>query len=106
MKSIIPDRESLWTKLFWAIVGPIGAIYGAFHFGYVGLGTSLLGLYGAAIAAWLALKLLRFIIKVGYAIAGKTHPLAKPFVLWDEMYQVWRLLEGPTIDLEPWPTVP
>jgi hypothetical protein len=97
-KMKMPDWESIWTKAFWAIGAPAGAIYGAFHFGYEGLGASLLGLYAATIAGWVGLKVLRFIIRVGYAIVGKTHPRAKPFLLWDQMYQVWKLLEPPIVN--------
>jgi hypothetical protein len=98
LKMKIPDWESLVRKAFWAIGVPVGAIYGAFHFGYDGLGASLLGFYGAAIAAWVGLKTLRFVVRIGYTLAGKTHPRAKPFVLWDQMYQVWKLLEPPIVN--------
>jgi hypothetical protein len=43
-------------------------------------------------------KILRLLVTIGYIVTGKTHPRAKPFVLWDQMYEVWRLLEGPVIN--------
>jgi hypothetical protein len=78
-------KMKLWGAL-WAIAVPVGAIYGAFHFGYGGIGTSLLTAYCIAIAAWLGLTLERF-------LAGKG-----PFVLWNEMYEVWKLLQGPIVN--------
>src|SRR5262249_54886380 len=75
----------------WAIVVPIGAIYGAFYFGYEGVGITLLGLCGAAIG-------LRWIIWLGHVVAGKMPARAKPFVLWTEMYTVWKLLQGPVVN--------
>jgi hypothetical protein len=78
-------KTKLWGAL-WAIAVPVGATYGAFHFGYGGIGTSLLTAYCIAIAAWLGLTLERF-------LAGK-----RPFVLWNEMYEVWKLLQGPIVN--------
>ena len=98
MKTFFPDLGRLLMKALWAIGVPVAAIYSAFHFGYEGLGTSLLAFYVAIVAIWLGLKVLRLVIRVGYAVTGKTHPLAKPFVLWDQMYQVWKLLEGPIVN--------
>src|SRR5262249_36519447 len=85
----LKDIDALMA--IWAIVVPVGAIYGAFHFGYEGLGITLLGLCGAAIG-------LRWIVRLGYVVAGKTPASAKPFVLWNEMYQVWKLLQGPVVN--------
>jgi hypothetical protein len=94
LKMKTPDWAGLATKVVWTIAAPIAAIYSAFHFGYEGLGASLLSLYAVVVAGWLGLKVLRLVVKIGYALAGKSHPLAKPFVLWDQMYEVWKLLEG------------
>jgi len=72
------DLEGLLVKAFWLFLAPLGSIYAAFQSGYEGLGFTLFGLYSAVVVLWFGLKLLRFIIKVGYFIAGKPHPLAKP----------------------------
>jgi hypothetical protein len=55
-------------------------------------------MYAVIISGWLGPKFLRFIVRVCYALAGKTHPLAKAFALWNEMYEVWKLLQGPVVN--------
>ena len=50
------------------------------------------------IAIWLAVKILRFIVAVGYAVTGKPHPRSKPFLIWGQMYEVWKVLKGPTVN--------
>jgi hypothetical protein len=93
-----PDWNRIGAKFLLVIAVPIGAIYTAFHFGYQSVGLTISGLYAGVIALWLAVKVLRFIVTVGYAVTGKTHPRAKPFVLWEQMYEVWKLLKGPTVN--------
>jgi hypothetical protein len=97
-KMTMPDWKRIGAKFLLLIALPVGAIYSAFYFGYQSVGVTISGLYAALIAVWLAVKVLRFIVRIGYAVTGKTHPLAKPFVIWEQMYEVWKLLKGPTVN--------
>ena len=90
--------KAVGTKLLRWFALPIGAIYIAYQLGYEVAGNVLTGLYIAAIVFALAFKIFRLLVRIGYAVAGKTDPRAKPFVLWEEMYGVWKLLEGPTVN--------
>jgi len=97
-KMKVPDWNRIGAKFLLVIALPIGTIYSAFHFGYESVGLTISGLYGAAIALWLFVKVLRLIVNIGYAVTGKTHPRAKPFVIWERMYEVWKMLKGPTVN--------
>jgi hypothetical protein len=92
------DWAGISSKIVILMAFPLGAIYAAFFFGYNSLGAGLSSLYGLAVLGWIASKVFSIIVKVGYGLAGKVHPRAKPFVLWEKMYEVWTLLEGPIIN--------
>jgi hypothetical protein len=97
-KMSMPEWKRFGAKFLLSIALPVGAIYYAFHFGYQSVGVTISGFYAALVAVWLAVKVLRFIGRIGYAVTGKTHPRAKPFMIWEQMYEVWKLLKGPTIN--------
>lgn len=90
--------DAVIMKAVWFVVIPVGAIWAGFHYGYEGAAVTLMSIYGLLVTAAIATKLIRFLVRVGYGIAGKPHPQAKPFLLWNEMYEVWRRLEGPIVN--------
>jgi hypothetical protein len=97
-KMNLPDWKRIGLKFLFWIVLPVCAIYYTFHFGYEGAGLSIAGVYAGLIAIWLAAKILRFIVGVGYAVTGKPHPRNKPLLIWGQMYEVWKALKGPTVN--------
>ena len=97
-KMSMPAWKGIGTKLLIEIALPIAAIYAAFHFGFESVGIVIGGLYAVLVAVWLAVRILRIIVRIGYAVTGKPHPRAKPFLLWQQMYEAWKALKGPVIN--------
>ena len=97
-KMRVPDWKGIGTKLLLWIALPVCAIYSAFQFGHDGVGLSIAGIYAIAIAIWLAVRILRLVVGVGYAVTGKPHPRTKPFLIWQQMYEVWKVLQGPAVN--------
>jgi len=90
--------ESFAMWFFWALVVPIGGIWASFHWEYTALGVWLRGIYAASIAGFLSVKILEFAIRFMRRLIGKVDPRTHAFGLWDQMYEVWRLLEGPVVN--------
>ena len=90
------ERINVW---FWSTIGvPVGIIWAAFHFGFESTGEVLLGIF---IAIWLVVLLVkvgRWIMRVLRPSSGKVDPTVQAFELWDKMYEVWKLLEGPVVN--------
>jgi hypothetical protein len=90
------ERMNNW---FWLAIGfPIAIIWGAFHFGFQSSGFWLSGIYAAIWIVVSILKLLKFVRRLITRLSGQIEPTLRPFQLWDEMYKVWRLLEGPVVN--------
>src|SRR5258707_11739746 len=70
----------------------------AFYFGHEAVGWSLLGLWSTSVFAYISVKLVRGCWRVICGIAGRPDPRQKPFALWDQMYEVWKRLEGPVVN--------
>jgi len=84
---------------FWLTIGlPLGAIWAGFHFGFDRLGRWIVGIFAIGWLLFLAVKFLRFVIRVIRRLSGRIDPHVRPFQLWDEMYEVWRRLEGPVVN--------
>jgi hypothetical protein len=90
--------ERLWVKFFWFLLAPLGAVWAAFYFGYEALGWSVLGLWSASATGYISVKLVRGCWRIICRIAGRPDPRQKPFELWDQMYEVWKRLEGPVVN--------
>jgi hypothetical protein len=86
--------ESVLRKAFWFVGLPAGALWFVVQLGYSRVADMLLAGYACAVLASLANRLIPFCIR---KIRGTPNPRLKPFQLWDEMYEVWRLLEGPVV---------
>jgi hypothetical protein len=90
--------ERFWTKTFWFLLVPVAAIWFAFHSNWIGTGVALLALYSLVITARLAVGIARWGKRALNKILGHPDPRSKAFFLWDEMYDVWRRLEGPVVN--------
>jgi hypothetical protein len=89
--------DRLWVKGFWTIIVPVGAIILSFMFGAEGAGSSLLSIWGGLWAAFLGLKVLRGAARLA-GLGRFVDPTVKAKKLWEEMYRVWKLLEGPVVN--------
>lgn len=88
-----------WNARFWGAIGiPVGAIWAAFYFQYDRLAGWGLGIYLSVIVVTLIVWVLRSVSRVLRQVRGKPDPRFRPFELWAEMYEVWRLLEGPVVN--------
>jgi hypothetical protein len=84
---------------FWLTIGlPLGAIWAAFHFGFDELARWIVGIFAIGWLLFLAAKIARFVIRVFRRLFGRIDANVRPFQLWDEMYEVWRRLEGPIVN--------
>lgn len=93
------ETFELWSVWFWCGLGfPIGGIWAAFYFGYVTTGWWLAGIYATIVIGFIAIKLIRFCLRLIGRVAGKPDPRVKAVALWDQMYEVWRRLEGPVVN--------
>ncbi len=90
--------EKLWAKVFWFLIVPIGAIWLAFRNNWTVVGTVLLVLYSLVIGFRVLIGLARWGKRTVNHILGRPDPKTKPFILWDQMYEVWRRLEGPVVN--------
>ena len=90
--------ETLWIRFVWAIVIPVGAIWATFYFQYDRTAWALVGIYALIILIYLTIKLFTWGNRVVRRLSGKPDARLKPFMLWDEMYEVWRRLEGPVVN--------
>ena len=90
--------ETIWVKFVWAIAIPVGAIWAAFYFDYERTGWVLAGIYALFILIYFTIKLFGWSKRLARRLLGKPDPRLKPFLLWDEMYEVWRRLEGPVVN--------
>jgi len=94
--------ETLYDKVLkfvWgAILIPVGAIWAAFYFQYDRTAWALVGLYALIISIYLIGKLFSWGRRGVRRLSGKPDPRFKPVKLWDEMYEVWRRLEGPVVN--------
>jgi hypothetical protein len=90
--------DTLWIRFFWAIGMPVGAIWAAFYFEYDRIGWALAGIYALIILIYFTIKLFGRGKRLVRRLSGKPEPSLKPFLLWDEMYEVWRRLEGPVVN--------
>jgi hypothetical protein len=90
------ERWNMW--FWWTLAFPVGGIWAAFHWGFEATGSWLLGIYTTLVIGFIAVKLLAFIVRLIGRRAGKISPRVKVFHLWDQMYEVWRRLEGPVVN--------
>lgn len=90
--------ERLWVKTFWFLIVPVGAITLAFYFGRDTLAAVFVTLYVVAIAIRMAIGVFRWGRRRVDNILGHPDPRTQPFILWNQMYEVWRLLEGPIVN--------
>jgi hypothetical protein len=90
--------ESLWTKFVTLIAIPVGAIWASFHYGYSGLGATLASIYGVLVAGYGGIKVIQFLLRGVNRLIGRPDPRLKPFLLWEDMYEVWRRLDGPVVN--------
>jgi len=78
---------------FWcALAFPIAAIWASFHWNYTTLGLWLAGIYAIVVIAFVGIKFSRAATMI-FRLKS-----ARPFSLWDQMYEVWRRLEGPVVN--------
>ena len=90
------ERWNMWFSCGLAI--PIAGIWAAFYFGYETTGWWLAGIYATIVIGFIAIKLVRFFLRLIRRLLGKPDPRMKVFALWDQMYEVWRRLEGPVVN--------
>lgn len=90
------ERWSTW--FWWALGFPITAIWASFHWHYATVGLWLVVIYAFIAIAFVGMKLSRFVIQLIRRLTGKTDPRTRVFGLWDQMYEVWRQLEGPVVN--------
>ncbi|MFQ5757756.1 MAG: hypothetical protein ACE5H7_16880 [Acidiferrobacterales bacterium] len=87
------------TKFVWGVILlPVGAIWAAFYFQYDRTAWVLVGVYALIISIYLIVKLFSWGRRVVRRLSGKPDPRFRPVKLWDEMYEVWRRLEGPVVN--------
>lgn len=87
------------VKFVWGVVLiPAGAIWAAFYFQYDRTAWALIGVYALIILIYLIVKLFSWGRRVVRRLSGKPDSRFKPIKLWDEMYEVWRRLEGPVVN--------
>lgn len=89
--------ESFWTRFVWTIILPIGAVWISFHFSYERTAWALIGIYAVVILIFLLTKIFAGGRRALHSLLGRPDPRIKPFKIWDEMYEVWRQLEGPVV---------
>jgi hypothetical protein len=90
------ERINTW---FWSVIGfPLGGIWAAFHFGYQNVGEVLIAIYVFAWLVFISIKVGKFVMQLVRRASGKPDPNVKAFQLWDKMYEVWKLLEGPIVN--------
>lgn len=90
----------LWERFLLVIGVPMGAIWAAFYFDYQRTGWVLAAIYALIILIYmiyLSIKLFGRGKRFVRHLSGTPDPRVKPFLLWDEMYEVWRRLEGPVV---------
>jgi hypothetical protein len=93
------DVFGRWNTLFWWTLGfPLAAIWASFHWNYTTVGLSLSGIYATVIIVFMSIKFSRFLVRLIGRLAGKADPRLRVFRLWDQMYEVWRRLEGPVVN--------
>jgi len=88
------DLKRSLLKPLYAVVLPLGMILSALYFGYSSTGYSFAAIYALLILD----NLVGAYRRSKYRRAGNPDPALEPFELWDKMYQVWKRLEGPTVN--------
>jgi hypothetical protein len=86
------------TRFWWALGFPVAAIWASFHWGQTTLGGWLLGIYGLVAIIFILRKALQFCLSIFRKLSGKVEPRVKLFMLWDDMYEVWKRLAGPIVN--------
>jgi hypothetical protein len=89
-------RWNMW--FWWALAFPIAAIWASFHWDYTALGPWLAGIYAFIVFAFVGIKFSKFVGRLIRRLAGKADPRTRAFNLWDQMYDVWKRLEGPVVN--------
>ena len=90
--------ESFAVWFFFALFVPIAGILALFQREYTALGVWLAGIYALIVTAFFGVKILGFAVRFTRRLIGKIDPRTRAFGLWDQMYYVWRLLEGPVVN--------
>lgn len=92
--------ESLWTRFLFAVGMPVGAIWAAFYYEWNNTGLVMGAIYGLIVSGYVLVKLYKGVKGVIQNLLGKENPKLIPFKLYEEMYNVWKSLEGPVISPE------
>jgi hypothetical protein len=90
------ERWNMW--FWWPLAFPIAAIWASFHWDYTALGLWIAGIYAFVVIAFVGIKFSRFVGRLIPRLAGKADPRTRVFSLWDQMYDVWKRLEGPVVN--------
>jgi hypothetical protein len=93
------EKFSRLNLLFWLEVGfPIAVIWASFHWNWTRLGYWFLGIYVAIVLLFVFGKTIKLTSRRIRNRRGIVEPKIRAFRLWDEMYVVWRRLEGPIVN--------
>jgi hypothetical protein len=84
--------------LIWAIAAPVGAIWAAFYFGYTLTGSLMLAIYACAVIIYLGVRIFGWCKNILRRVLGRPDPRLTPFLLSEQMYEVWRRFDGPVVN--------